>query len=243
MKKLIKKLENPFDSVEKNDVEGFKNECRNIAQMLFNDYCIRCCNTNTVAYYYFAEIEFYYYDKDKFNDYWNWKTYPRTRKSAGEILFHYSGFDICFKSDFKDGKFGGILIRSLKDENGIYITGPSVCAQEVLNVCSKLKTWLEVVPIPNDKCAGKCDLNELPIPRYGIDYKDENKNREDKDKILKDKSLCFYDKKLFEKYTSEKENFERFENAKWDYDKKNNGENAKQKDLIRYYNRFKSINN
>lgn len=241
MEDLIKELEDPFYGVK--TAKRFQDKCHAIAKMLFDKYCIRCCNANTVAYYYFAEIEFYYYDKKNFNCDWNWKTYPRTDKSAGEIFFHYSGFDICFKSDFNEGKFGGILIRSLKDENRKYITGPSVCAQELLNFCSKHKTMFEVVPIPKDKCDGKCELSDSPITRFGIDDKgkdNDKDNNKDKDEIP---LLCFYDKNLFEKYTSEKVNFERFENAKWDYDKKNNGKDAKQKDLIRYYNRFKSINN
>ena len=104
-----------------------------IAEKLMKKFCLQCDEKK----YYFAEVEFYYYDKECFNEEWNWVTYPRTNKKAGDLFFHYSGFDICFDSRFDDGKFGGILIRSLKEENDTYITGPSVCLLEVLNTCSE----------------------------------------------------------------------------------------------------------
>ena len=199
---------------EDNIQESFKN----IAETLLKNFCLQCGDKK----YYFAEIEFYYYDKDRFNDEWNWVTYPRTNKEAGDLFFHYSGFDICFDSSFDNGIFGGILIRSLKDENSTYITGPSVCLLEVLNTCSK-SGKLPVVK-ENDGNKG-CEIDN-PIKRYGI----QNDT----------KLLCFYDKKLFEKYTSRDKCYERIEKAKWDFDRKHDGENPKLTYFLRYYNRFKS---
>ena len=146
---------------------------------------------------------------------WNKRTYPRTDKKVGDLFFHYSGVDICFDSMFDNGIFGGILIRSLKDNQGKYITGPSVCMLEILNACSKSERMPKLVSTKKEKC----DIG-VPIERYGIEYKDKSK----------DLPLCFYDKKLFEK---SKDNCkEIFENATWDYTKKS------PKKIIRYYKRF-----
>ena len=207
----------PDNMADKEVQEKFEN----IAKKLMKKFCLLCGEKK----FYFAEIEFYYYDKEHFNNEWNWVTYPRKDKKAGDLFFHYSGFDICFDSSFDDGKFGGILIRSLKDENGTYITGPSVCLLEVLNTCSESKKMPLVLPIiKKDDGNEECEIG-FPVNRYGI----QNDA----------KPLCFYDKKLFEKYTSKNNCYERFENAKWDYDRKHNGENPKLTYYSRYYNRFK----
>lgn len=203
-------LQEPLNNLnDKNVQKTFKK----IAENLFNNFCIECGKTK----FYFAEIEFYYYDKIRFNAEWNKKTYPRTDKQVGDLFFHYSGVDICFDSKFDSGIFGGILIRSLKDSNGKYITGPSVCMLEILNACSKDKKMPEL----NITKKEKCEIGE-PIKRYGIEYEDDN---------FVD-SLCFYDKKLFEKYTDKNSCKEIFENATWDYNK-----NATKK-ITRYYKRF-----
>ena len=216
---LIDKLTNPFDGLKSNDISDVQDKCTEIAEELFNNFYIKCGEKT----FYFAEIEFYYYEKGKLEDEWNKKTYPRTDKKAGELFFHYSGCDLCFESDFEKGIFGGILIRSLKDENGKFITGPTVCMLEMLNLCSKSKQLPEVVPIDGEH-KNKCELDKKnPIPRYGIKYKNEN---------LVDEPLCFYDKNLYKKYTNKDEYKEIFEAATWDYD------NKKQKKISRYYKRF-----
>ena len=86
---------------------------KEIADCLIHDNIIVCGN----RFFRLAEVEFYYYDKNCLDNEWNRKTYPRTKKEAGKLFFHYSGVDICFPSDFGSGKFGGILIRSLYDES------------------------------------------------------------------------------------------------------------------------------
>lgn len=206
-------LQMPDNMAEKDIQEKFEN----IANKLMKEFCLLCGEKK----FYFAEIEFYYYDKARFNDEWNWVTYPRTGKKAGDLFFHYSGFDICFDSSFDDGKFGGILIRSLKEENGTYITGPSVCLLDVLNTCSESG---KLPVIKEDDGNKECEIG-ISINRYGI----QNDT----------KPLCFYDKKLFEKYTSKNNCYERFENAKWDFDKKQNGKKPGPTYYSRYYNRFK----
>ena len=79
-----------------------------IAKNLFNHFCIKCGEKE----YYFAEIEFYYYKKDK------WQhdeklAYKRNGYDVGCFFYHLSGVDICFDSKNSDDEYGGILIRSI----------------------------------------------------------------------------------------------------------------------------------
>ena len=190
---------------------------KDIAENLINNFYIQCGNGNE---YYFAEIEFYYYDKVNYNQKWNRETYPRMDKESGELFFHYSGCDICFRSIINekdnDVRFGGILIRSLYDkERNKYITGPTVCANEILNCCSKSKKW---PTINYEKQIHECSVE--PIERYGIPQYNGEK-------------LGFYDKML-PNHCSNK-----FENARWDFDKNNDGKNPKLTDYTRSYSRFK----
>lgn len=130
---LIKTLENPFDGLNAENLEDFKNRCSEIAEALFCNFCINCNDKE----YYFAEVEFYYYEKCKWNEDWNKVTYARSGYNAGDLLYHLSGIDICFESNYCNdtAKFGGILIRAIKDENNRIIAGPLTCKDELLNAC------------------------------------------------------------------------------------------------------------
>ena len=128
-------FKNPFDGLS--DYERFIEECRKIARKLFNNYGIECNN----KVFRFAEIEFYYYDskqylKDPSHHKWQEVTYPRNDYKGGELFYHLSGIDICFDSQYNEesGRFGGILIRSIKDGDKI-IAGPLNCKDEILNAC------------------------------------------------------------------------------------------------------------
>lgn len=172
--------------------ENYLQVFEKIADSLIRHHSIVCGNKT----FRLAEIEFYYYDKEKMNDEWNRKTYPRTDKKAGELFFHYSGVDICFPSDFRIGRFGGILIRSLFDEGAKqYISGPMLCANEVLNVCAETKIWPQVIPYHKREC------NILQTSRYGIKYDGEDFSD----------SLCFYDEGVA--------NTEPLKCLTWDYNK------------------------
>lgn len=104
---------------------------QNLANIIMKEYCI----FNGAYHYRPIEIEFYIYDKDNHPDR---HVYPRDNKSAGELFFHYSGMDICFKSSFEDGRFGGVLIRALeRDEDKQLFCGPLICVNEVLNSAIK----------------------------------------------------------------------------------------------------------
>ena len=204
----------------------FKVSLPRLQKNLFKKFCIQC----GARRYYFAEIEFYYYDKDDKNGLdknWNEKTYPRNNKNAGDLYFHYSGVDICFDSSFEKGRFGGILIRSLKDDSGKFITGPSVCMLEILNASSKDWPRLETLK-ENEEYKDFMFCNK-PIARYGITYKDKG---------LEDESLCFYDQKLYDKYIDEKNNKESFAKSKWDYSRRKDGSIKGISTLNRYYHRF-----
>lgn len=170
-----------------------------LATKIIKDYCIIC----GAKKYRFAEIEFYYYDKNSetFNQEWNHKTYPRTEKEAGDLFFHYSGVDICFDSSFGKGHFGGILIRSLFDEEeNRYITGPLLCANEILNSSSSKREWPRIVPVESLDCVVR------KTKRYGISYSSSNKF---------DDKLCFFDNRLIENNNLRNT----FENTFWDYQK------------------------
>lgn len=128
-------LKNPFDGIS--NYESFKAKCRDIAGELFTSYGIECNN----KIFRLAEIEFYYYDseqylKDRINHKWQEVTYPRNDYKGGELFYHLSGIDICFDSQYNEesGRFGGILIRSIKDGDKI-IAGPLNCKDEILNAC------------------------------------------------------------------------------------------------------------
>lgn len=128
-------LKNPFDGIS--NYESFKAKCRDIAGELFTSYGIECNN----KIFRLAEIEFYYYDseqylKDPSHHKWQEVTYPRNDYKGGELFYHLSGIDICFDSQYNEesGRFGGILIRSVKDGDKI-IAGPLNCKDEILNAC------------------------------------------------------------------------------------------------------------
>ena len=197
--KDLQELLTKFGAVKK---ESLQNECTKIAESLFCNYCINCNGTE----YYFAEIEFYYWQKNVWDEKWNRVTYPRNC-NAGDLFYHLSVIDICFHSSYEEAKFGGILIRAIMDENNIVTTGPLTCKDLLLNTCqgqkmpifkkaNKPREWTPQVS-PTKRLLGKTDM---------------------KNKIDKDLELCFYDSNI----TSEEWNPMR----KW-YDKRKGSEKEK----------------
>jgi hypothetical protein len=164
MKKELDLLTNPFDGIS--NYERFIEECRKIARKLFNNYGIECNN----KVFRFAEIEFYYYDskqylKDPEEFGWQRVTYPRNDYKGGQLFYHLSGIDICFDSHYNEkyGKFGGILIRSIIDEDDRIIAGPLNCKDEILNSCKngqmpkliEAKEKRAIEPVPTYRSLGK----------------------------------------------------------------------------------------
>ena len=135
MGKDFELFKNPFEGLS--NYESIQYKCAEIARELFSNYHLACGNET----FRFTEIEFYYYDKamylkNKNLNKWQEVTYPRDNYQGGQLFYHLSGIDICFDSQYNEesGRFGGILIRSIKDGDKI-IAGPLNCKDEILNAC------------------------------------------------------------------------------------------------------------
>ncbi len=129
---------NQYDFISKEQFTS-KDEILKIEKELIENYCINCNGKE----FYFAEIEPYYYNSNNkdLKGKWNENTYPRECQ-AGDILYHLSGMDICFNSklpqNFKEKEDcygGGILIRSIVEDDGTVTVGPLTCAYKMLNAC------------------------------------------------------------------------------------------------------------
>lgn len=176
MEQLYELLKNPFGEISANDINGFQKVCLWIAQKLFDNYCILSGDVK----YYFAEIEFYYYEKEKWDEKWNRVTYARDKYKAGDLFYHLSGIDICFESHYKNcnPQFGGILIRAIKNEkDDTIIAGPLTCKDEILNACKGKQ-----MPI----------LEQLSTQRK-INLKSTYRALGEKDIDKENDRLCFYE--------------------------------------------------
>lgn len=155
---------------------------KRMAENLINNYCIKCDGKE----FYLAEIEFYYYQDNsngKKKMPWNMVTYARTGKNAGELFFHLSGVDICFDSSYENGsaQFGGILIRSVINEENELVTGPLNCKDLFLNTCRNSMPILEKI---KKRVSHK---NHCLSTRRSLGKKDMTENIDDSF------NLCFYD--------------------------------------------------
>lgn len=188
MEKLIENLKNPFDGLQPNDEKGFIGKCSELAEELFNNYCIQC---NKIEYY-FAEIEFYYYEKGKWEEEWNQVTYARTGYAAGDLFYHLSGIDVCFDSHYDEtsARFGGFLIRAIKKEDNTIVAGPYTCKDELLNACKgcsmpRLSKQMKVKRLKPKvlstiRSLGDKDMKEKNIDgNYELCFYDGNINREE----------------------------------------------------------------
>ena len=170
MEKVFELFKNPFEGLS--NYESIQAKCAEIARELFSNYHLACGNET----FRFTEIEFYYYDKamylkNKNLNKWQEVTYPRDNYQGGQLFYHLSGIDICFDSHYKnnEGKFGGILIRAIKDNNGLIIAGPLNCKDEILNACkneSMPKLIYEsdgqvIEPVPTYRSLGKTGIDKV----------------------------------------------------------------------------------
>ncbi len=192
MEELKKLLTDPFDGVI--DINGKVEE---IAKELFCNYYIDCNGKK----FYFAEIEFYYWQNEDlnkgFNQEWNRVTYPR-ESEAGDFLFHLSGVDICFNSYYinkenpeKPAKFGGILIRAIRDEADKVTAGPWNCMLKILNECKG-----EKMPqiLKSDEPCNSEDKIKSTYRALGKD--DRKKEKEMAERLVNPLNLCFYDSSI-----------------------------------------------
>lgn len=127
------------------------------ANKLMNEYCLKVDDKK----YNLIEIEFYFYDKENHPDpyiYCNEK-----QKECGEFYFHGSGMDITFGN----GKcYGGILIRSIMNEEGQYINGSLKLLEELFcDEIDKLKIELIEKDIGNEYifCSTRVGLQAHPL--------------------------------------------------------------------------------
>ena len=111
---------------------GLQDKFTEIAKEMFSHIAIKAGE----KYFKFIEVEFYYFKLGTFEGSLFNCTYPRTR-DAGQFFWHYSGMDICFDSIEDDMAFGGILIRSIMNEDGEIIAGPMRCSDELMNCCKQ----------------------------------------------------------------------------------------------------------
>lgn len=149
-----------------------------MAKDLMQNYCIEKKYSDALQteakteIYFFEEIEFYFYHKDKHTD--NNHVYPRLSK-RGQWFVHYSGVDIAFETVLNESRdeivqCGGILIRGLRKSNREIVGGPLRCLVELFNDCESF---------PQIK---KLEISrEIDAPigtsRIGINDPDENKKK------------------------------------------------------------------
>lgn len=182
---------NPFEGLSETE---FQNKCADIAKKLFNNYCIKCNEKE----FYFAEIEFYYFQDGKWKQDWNKATYQRKFEGkGGQLFYHLSGVDVCFdgnlekKNGVLSGKGGGILIRSIVDSSDqSLIVGPLKCANTLLNACDG-RCMPSIQPLKEER-----QLNPTPTYRFfGNDDFSKIGKGTNRDGKLK---LAFYDDSTFE---------------------------------------------
>ena len=137
------------------------------ANKLMNEYCLKVDDKK----YNLIEIEFYFYDKENHPDpyiYCNEK-----QKECGKFYFHGSGMDITFGN----GKcYGGILIRSIMNEEGQYINGSLILLKKLFgDEIDKLKIELIEKDIGNENifCSTRVGLQAHPLD-YELLTKYEN---------------------------------------------------------------------
>ena len=206
MEKLLQIPKEGFDPLKPNDT------FYPIAKELMENYCIKCGD----KFFFFAEMEFYYErasDKKALNDAginWEGITYSRNA-NAGDLFYHLSGCDICFKSD--ETECGGILIRSLIDESNNVVAGPMNCVNAMLNACGKNKN----VPCLFKKNNTR-NVNVRSTYRF-LGYDDFKKiNNGNIDGELK---LAFYDSNISKEIWNHKKSSYSYYSKRFKYEKKN----------------------
>ena len=129
------------------------------ANKLMNEYCLKVDDKK----YNLIEIEFYFYDKENHPDpyiYCNEK-----QKECGEFYFHGSGMDITFGNGIC---YGGILIRSIMNEEGQYINGSLKLLEELF--CDEIdKLKIELI----EKDIGKKNIfcsTRVGLQAHPLDY-------------------------------------------------------------------------
>ena len=152
-------LEELSQKLCKKNINNYQVVFSEYANKLMNEYCLKVYDKK----YNLIEIEFYFYDKENHPDpyiYCNEK-----QKECGKFYFHGSGMDITFGN----GKcYGGILIRSIMNEEGQYINGSLKLLEELF--CDEIdKLKIELI----EKDIGKKNIfcsTRVGLQAHPLDY-------------------------------------------------------------------------
>ena len=152
-------LEELSQKLCKKNINNYQVVFSEYANKLMNEYCLKVDDKK----YNLIEIEFYFYDKENHPDpyiYCNEK-----QKECGKFYFHGSGMDITFGN----GKcYGGILIRSIMNEEGQYINGSLKLLEELF--CDEIdKLKIELI----EKDIGKKNIfcsTRVGLQAHPLDY-------------------------------------------------------------------------
>lgn len=170
------------ESLLENGVNGLEKKFDEIAKILLTKTKIVKGEKNTKNYkeYYITDIEFYLYCEGHKDE----KVYKRNTE-AGDWLLHYSGVDICFKSEnieFEENKwklkenvfFGGILLRGIEAIDGQTLSGRDLNGHPLLlcyelfsgfNITNKNTNNLLVLEECDSRCAASMSD---PVKRINI---------------------------------------------------------------------------
>ena len=152
-------LEELSQKLCKKNINNYQVVFSEYANKLMNEYCLKVDDKK----YNLIEIEFYFYDKENHPDpyiYCNEK-----QKECGEFYFHGSGMDITFGNRIC---YGGILIRSIMNEEGQYINGSLKLLEELF--CDEIdKLKIELI----EKDIGKKNIfcsTRVGLQAHPLDY-------------------------------------------------------------------------
>ncbi|UIR54777.1 hypothetical protein LZQ00_10865 [Sphingobacterium sp. SRCM116780] len=129
-------MNNLKELLQKNHFQD--NTFAQIAELLLNHSLL----TVNEKSYRLTEIEFYWNDN---KDHQDKSTYIRNHTEnlqAGQLFFHYSGFDIAMDNEFG---YGGILIRAVYDlSNNKHYKGPMVSCMHIFSGVSVFGGHMDV---------------------------------------------------------------------------------------------------
>ena len=159
-----------------------------IAEKLMNNFVIKANNKD----YRLAEIEFYLYEKGKHEDTFIHANVLEEKKpnKAAKLqskmacwYFHYSGIDITFGNE--NGRFGGILIRSLVSSlvnPTNELVGPLKLKNELLNLYQEIDKSRDFLKLSISK--KPLSIVPKPLVRFNLGKSGDQKFKEMKYRFI-----------------------------------------------------------
>ena len=128
----------------------------------------------------FVEIEFYYYSESHKDIYAHEHSINKLPIfKTGQFRIHGAGIDIAI-SNIENKAYGGILLRTIKKENGDRIKGPiNVCEAIIQNMGDVEGASISLVHRKNEN-----NVNVYKAPRVGLKLKNDNSVIEEHLKFL-----------------------------------------------------------